>query len=455
MNIVDLIRSETAELPKGKIAVCCDRGDLSYTELFEKVDAVVSRLKEQGFLPLERVGLAFPDGADYVVMSLAILSIGGVLIPVSAGAADEVVEDILEKTAATGLIVPAEDGFRLERRVPNILLPDEFAEMQPAFIRFSSGTTSASKGVLLTHPEIAERTRVADQALKITSEDTVYWLLSMSFHFVVTILLFLRRGATISLCSEQFPYSFLSAVERGGGTFIYGTPVHYRTLTENQSIGADALSGVRMAVSTAMKLTDETADAFNRKFGLTLQEAYGLIEAGLPFVNTSGEGDSVGRPLHGFEIEIRDVDERGVGEVWLRGPGMYSAYLHPWRRRLPDEWFATGDVGKCDAEGALHLLGRTKNLVNFAGMKVFPYEVEAVLERCEGVEAALVYAEPHPRYGQLPCAKVVAPGLTEEKVQRFCYEHLESYKVPKKIEIVGCLERTGSGKIKRENPSCF
>ncbi|VGO12048.1 Long-chain-fatty-acid--CoA ligase [Pontiella desulfatans] len=454
MNIVDLIRSETAGLPENKIAVRTDGGDLSYRGLFEAVDETAAALKLRGVDAFDVVGLAFPDGVDYIVLSLAILSVGAVIVPVPHGVATEVVEDILEKTSSSWLLVPEGNGFRLDKREPAVALPDEFQTLQPAFIRFSSGTTSTSKGVLLSHPEIAERTRVADQALRITPADTVVWLLSMSFHFVVTILLFLRRGATINLCNETFPCSLLAAVQRGG-TFIYGTPFHFRALAENGSIGAEALAGIRMAVSTAMKLPAETASAFLEKFGVALKEAYGLIEAGLPFVNTGGEGDSVGCPLPGFEVEIRDADENQVGEVWLRGPGMYSAYLHPWRVRRPDEWFATGDVGMLDAVGALHLLGRTKNLINFAGMKVFPYEVEAVLARCAGVEASLVYARPHPHYGQLPCAKVVAPGLAEEALRRFCYEHLESYKVPKNIEIVEHLERTASGKIKREEATCF
>ncbi|MDF7823374.1 AMP-binding protein [Pontiellaceae bacterium B12227] len=454
MNIVDVIRSETAELPVGKVAVQIDDALLTYNELFVRVDAAAARLTEAGFQPLERIGLAFPDGIDYVVLSLAVLSIGAVLIPVSASAAPDVVEELLADTLAHGLLIPDADGFRVERRDPGAELPAEYREMEPAFIRFSSGTTSASKGVLLSHSEIEARTATADHALKITAADTVVWLLSMSFHFVVTILLFLRRGATINLCCETFPYSFLAGVERGG-TFIYGTPFHYRALAENESIASDALSGIRMAVSTAMKLTDETAEAFRDKFGFALCEAYGLIEVGLPFVNASGAGRSVGQAMPGFEVQIHEADEDGVGEVWLRGPGMYSAYLYPWQRRRSGAWFATGDVGLVDASGSLQLLGRVKNLINFAGMKVFPYEVEAVLEQCAGVQASLVYAEPHPRYGQLPCARVVAPGLSPEDLRRFCYEHLESYKVPKKFELVERLERTASGKIKRDNPTCF
>jgi len=469
VNIVEVIRSETVSLSAGKAAVRDESREWSYEALFRTVDSVAEFLKGQGLAPCDRVGLAFPDNVDYIILSLAVLSLDAVLVPVTVSAAAEVAEDVLKKTAAKFLIssipmltenthrveqknLPATGGFFLFRWTPKASLPEEFDEMEPAFIRFSSGTTGTSKGVLLTHPAIKERTDAADQALKITADDTILWVLSMSFHFVVSILLFLRRGATICLCSELFPFSFLSAAERGDGTFIYATPFHYRALAEAESLRPKMLSGVRMAISTAMKLPGETEEMFRNKFGFGLNEAYGIIEVGLPFVNAAKikTAGSVGQVLPPFDLEIRKPDKAGVGEVWLRGPGMYAAYLHPWRRREKGEWFATGDTGHLDSEGFLTLLGRTKNLINFAGMKVFPYEVEAVLERFPGVRAVLVYPEPHPRYGQLPCAKVeVDGGVSADELQCFFYKHLESYKVPKKIEIVECLERTESGKIKR------
>ncbi len=462
MNIVEIIRKETAGLPEGKIAVRADSGDLSYHVLFQTLETVAEMLSEQGVVSGMRVGLSFPDSPDYILLSLALLSLDAVLVPVPVSAATDVVEDILEKTAAQFLISPKEilpsevvsiepNGFCLARFTSSDSLPAEFDEMEPAFVRFSSGTTGASKGVLLTHSAIVERTDAADRALQITAEDTILWVLSMSFHFVVSILLFLRRGATICLCSELFPFSFLSAISKHTCTFIYATPFHYQTLVETKSIDPESLRSIRMAVSTAMKLPVETAMAFRDRFGVELQEAYGIIEVGLPFVNsavTTAVG-SVGQVLPDYDVELRNRDEAGIGEVFLRGPGMYAAYLHPWNPRQPADWFGTGDTGRIDENGFLYLLGRSKNLINFAGMKVFPYEVEAVLNRFPGVTASLVYAEPHPRYGQLPCAKVEGEGIEPNQLQRFCYEHLESYKVPKKIEVVDSLERTESGKIKR------
>ncbi|MDZ4198081.1 MAG: fatty acid--CoA ligase family protein [Kiritimatiellia bacterium] len=467
MNIVEVIRQETSALPRDKVAVRCEVGDLTYGAMFQGLEKLADRLREQGVGPRDRVGLSFPDGTDYILLSLAILSLDAAMIPVPATGPSDIVEDTLEKTGADVHIRPASEsgadfvasdaltncsGFWLTRRTSAPGWPEAAHSLHPAFIRFSSGTTGRSKGVLLTHEAILERTNLADQALKIRPEDTILWVLSMSYHFVVTILLFLRRGATIWLSGESFPFSFLSSVRRGGGTFIYATPFHYRILTETRALDADSLRGIRMAVSTAMKLPPEVATAFHEKFGFPLTEAYGIIEVGLPFVNEAGSfgPGSVGRALPGYELRIRSPDESGAGEVLLRGPGLYAAYVHPWRLRSPGEWFETGDIGRLDPDDALSLLGRTKDVINFAGMKVFPYEVEAVLESYPGVRASRVYAEPHSQFGQLPCALIEADaGVDIEAVRRFAYSKLISYKVPKKIEKTDRLERTGSGKIRR------
>ena len=161
----------------------------------------------------------------------------------------------------------------------------EYYKINPAFIRFSSGTTGASKGVVLSHEAILERTDAADKGLRITSEDTVLWVLSMSFHFVVTILLFLRRAATIVLCSHDFPGSLVEGVAKHKGTFIYASPFHYNLLARSDLLSPGSLSNVRLAVSTAMQLPAAIAEQFSEKFGFELAEAYGIIEVGLPFIN--------------------------------------------------------------------------------------------------------------------------------------------------------------------------
>jgi long-chain acyl-CoA synthetase len=215
-----------------------------------------------------------------------------------------------------------------------------------------------------------------------------------------------------------------------------------------------------MAVSTAMKLPENIASEFNKKFGIELAEAYGIIEVGLPFIKFPSERDrrgSVGRPLPGYEIELRNKDADGVGEIYLKGKGMLEAYFSPWRGRdliLADGWFRTGDLGSMDGDGFLTIRGRDKDMINFMGMKVFAPEVETVVNQYPLIKESLVYGASHPHYGQLPMAKVVlkegvasVPDLND--LRKFCYQRLASYKVPKDFEVVDHITKTASGKIKR------
>lgn len=474
INIVEVIRRETAAHRENSAVV---DGDivLSYAQLLAAVDRVAGELALRGIGRLHRVAFLCEDCADYVIGCLALLQLGAVIVPVSPSLmgdeltalldrmdADFLMRELSTDPAAEGTRLDAcgfvARGFSLSRLASRNEFPPEYAGLNPAFIRFSSGTTGDCKGVLLSHRTILERTEAADQGLRITSRDTVVWVLSMSFHFVVTILLYLRRGATVVICRQPFPESFLQAARHRAGTVFYAAPFHYHVLATSPMVPAGCLGSVRLAVSTAMKLTEETAAAFRAKFGFDLVEAYGIIEVGLPFINAGAASapGAVGHAQPGYEIRIDHPGPDGAGVVLIRGPGMFDAYVSPWRSRreaLVDGWFNTGDIGRLDAQGCLTLLGREKNVINFVGMKIFPYEVEAVVESHPAVQECRVTGLPHSQFGQMPVADVVLkPGVAAPEageLRRYCFGRLAPHKVPKDFRFVPALERTPSGKVKR------
>ena len=473
MNIYLTIRRETKR-HRDRVAVIEGERSVTYGRLFASVDQVAASLKAEGVGPCDRVGILCADGIDHITVSLAVLSLSAVVVPISPEQSAAEIDDILTRISVHYLV--AEKGaheqpdartlpaagfctrtFSLSRRTVAQEPPEQYYAINPAFIRFTSGTTGASKGIVLSHEAIIDRTDAADQGMQITHEDRVLWVLSMSFHFVVTILLFLRRGAAIVICGGQFPEALIDGIIRHEGTFIYASPFHYTILTRSALLQADALGNVRMAISTAMKLPAAVGADFRQKFGFGLTEAYGIIEVGLPFMNRSGDPaleGSVGRPLPDYEVSIRNADAEGVGEIFLRGKGMLDAYFSPWEGRdrvLDNGWFKTGDLGRLDGSGNLFILGRGQGVINFAGMKVFADEVEAVINQHPGVEESLVYGVPHAQYGQLQVAKVVSRDSTTGvgALRRFCYQRLSSYKVPKDFEFVAELPRTTSGKLKR------
>ncbi|MCK4389422.1 MAG: acyl--CoA ligase [Desulfobacterales bacterium] len=476
MNIVHTIRNETVDY-RDKTAIIEGDRQIFYQDLFTAVGDIANELKTHGVRPGKRVALLCGDSIDYIIVSLAVLSVHAAIVPISPSLSGDELDAVLKRIDVNFLVfdkavyfrddaLPVFSGtvcekeFFLYRRAAREQLPASYYELNPAFIRFSSGTTAASKGVVLSHESVIERTDAADKVLNMTADDVVIWVLSMSFHFVVTILLFLRRAATIALCGGTFPESLQEGLIRHRGTFLYASPFHYHVLSRSDIFSRDLLSGVRLAVTTAINLPVSGARDFYEKFGFELTEAYGIIEVGLPFVNSSqdvAKRGSVGRILPDYEVKIVNADAEGIGEVYLRGKGMFDAYFSPWQdrqRALPGGWFNTGDLGRLDKDGFLFLVGREKNIINFAGMKIFPYEVESILNQHPAIKESMVYGVPHPQYGELPCARIVLRDeikahLDIYEMRRFCYRHLATYKVPKEYHCVARLDKTASGKLRR------
>lgn len=473
-NIVDTIVKETRGCLK-KIAVIDGGSKISYRELFEAVKESSEELRNKGVLKYQRVALLSEDGVDYILASLAVLKLQAVIVPIPVGSSTEEIKNLLYNLKVNLIIFERDwhtkkgalrifektafkKEFFISRLNPKKGFPRGFFKLNPAFIRFSSGTTGKSKGVVLSHETIIARTSAANKGLKVTSKDQILWVLSMSFHFVVTVLLFLRRGATIIISSRKFPHELLENLSLYQPTLIYASPIHYRMLT-SLDLSSRSFSRLRLAVSTAVKLPPNIADNFYQKFGRELAEAYGIIEVGLPFINLSSRKSkrgSVGKILPGYNLKIADKDGEGIGKICIKGDGLFDAYFSPWRIRkdiLKSGWFDTGDLGKSDKDGFLFIAGREKNMINFSGMKIFPFEVESVLNQHPLVKESYVYGAVHPEYGQVPLAKVILrPGRNKVvclgELQKFCYERLAAYKVPKGFELVDKLPKTASGKMK-------
>jgi long-chain acyl-CoA synthetase len=150
------------------------------------------------------------------------------------------------------------------------------------------------------------------------------------------------------------------------------------------------------------------------------------------------------------------AEVRGEGELFLRGPGMFDAYLHPWRPRgkvLEDGWFRTGDLAQVDAEGDFQLLGRSHSVINVAGLKCFPEEIEAVLCEVPEVKRARVVGKPNPRFGAVPVAEIVPRDPANppkiSALAAYCRGALARYKVPVDFKLVESVPLTPSGKIQR------
>ncbi len=420
-------------------------------------------LRSEGVESMHRVGLRCRDGADYIAQALGILRAGACFVPMAPElTASE--RDELTSVLSLDFVIHAESDSewsvaRLDTPTPS--WQESFISLNPALIRFSSGTTGRSKGVVLSHETLRERIEAANSGLMIGPEDRVLWVLSMSHHFAVSILLYLWNGATIVFPASSLAGDILKAATEHRATVIYAAPFHYELLAADE--GRTRWPDLRMAISTTASLPPPTAAAFHRAFGVHPAQALGIIEVGLPFLNLphpENAPESIGRVQPAFHWELRSAQNLPMpddesGELFLQGPGLFDAYIQPWRTReevCENAWFRTGDVARADSEGRLHLLGRSVTGINVGGMKFFPEEVEAVLANCEGVAEARVFSHPHPVFGMIVAAEIVSSPGTQPSIRAltsFCRQHLARYKIPVDFSFVTEIFHTGSGKIRR------
>jgi acyl-CoA synthetase (AMP-forming)/AMP-acid ligase II len=465
MKLPDLLRASADRHPDRPALTDVATGrSLTYAALLAEVDAVAATLRTAGVTAPQRIALIGSGAFEYIAIAFGILAAGGCLVPVAGTLRAAEREQILEGIDVNGVVDLAEDGgsssvtswtfaWRDRRRAG----PVGFAELDPAFVRFSSGTTAEAKGVVLSHATTLARIDAADTVLRVGPDDRVLWTLPLAYHFAVTIPAYLGAGAHLILAPEMRPAALAAALAKEAATLVYASPLLLARLAAVPS--PRPVPALRLALSTAAPLAPDVAARFEAAYRVPLGQAYGIIEAGLPCINTRHGPDrglpptSVGRPVAGYALTLLSESEVGV-----RGPGLFDAYYAPWTPRaatLIDGWFPTGDVGSLDASRALTLHGRRKSTIVVAGLKFFPDEVEAVLDDFPAVVESRVFARPHPQLGELPHAEVVLRAgatLDRDALIRHCADRLSPYKLPVEIATVTSIAKTAGGKILRRPP---
>jgi len=248
-------------------------------------------------------------------------------------------------------------------------------------------------------------------------------------------------------------------------TTMMGVPTFYTRLLQHPGFTRELTAHMRLFTSGSAPLLAETHHEFCARTGHAILERYGMTETGM---NTSNpyDGDriagTVGFPLPGVDLRVVDAetgtplarDEIGIIEV--RGPNVFSGY---WRMPektaaefRPDGFFITGDVGKIDARGYVHIVGRAKDLIISGGFNVYPKEVESEIDALPGVHESAVIGCPHPDFGEGVTAVVVKEndaGLTEAAVIAALEEKLAKFKLPKRVLFAPELPRNTMGKVQK------
>lgn len=486
MNICESL-AVTARLFPDNVAIVYQGHSITYDILNRLSIAAAEKLLAAGVRPQDRVALVIANSPAFPVWYYAALRIGAIAVSVNTRLSRSEIEFILsdcdakalvftEGTNATDAMVDVAfhvsfDGQTCDGSVlsPGDATKNEWLDAEPdspALILYTSGTTGFPKGATLSHGNVRSNVFAFNHLCNMQSQDRVLLAVPLFHCFGQNALLnsVLNVGGTLILQQKFDLNETKQLVAAQQITQLYGVPMMFQLLLE--SCQPSDLSSVNYCFSAAAPLPIQTSRAWMEKFKLPINEGYGLTETS-PFASynhrikyTMG---SIGAAIDSVEMKVVDPEsgqERApgeLGEIAIRGPNVMLGY---WNRpedtsaAIRDGWFHSGDIGRVDNDGMFYIVDRVKDMIAVGGLKVFPAEVERVLNDNNEISDVAVVGVPDSLMGEQVIAFVVlANDGTEQKESRVnsiiaqAKHHLASYKLPRRVIIVDELPRNPSGKI--------
>ncbi len=489
-NLFQRISDAVADTAKVAIETSAGRR-YTYDDLILGSGRFANALVDRGVKPGDRVAVQVEKSVEAVILYLACLRAGAVYLPLNtaytlaeleyfigdaepalivcdpakreglapiAGRAKAALET-LDK-AGQGSIVDLAEGD--SRAFLTAVVDDD----DLAAILYTSGTTGRSKGAMLTHGNLVSNALTLRDTWRFTSADVLLHTLPI-YHthglFVASNVTFISDASMI-FCSRFDADEVMRLLPRA--TVMMGVPTFYTRLLKHPGLTQEATEHMRLFVSGSAPLLAETHREWRETTGHAILERYGMTETGMntsnPYEGQERMAGTVGFPLP--EVEIRVVDpESGeeladgeVGMIEVRGPNVFKGY---WRMPektaaeiKPDGFFITGDLGKIDEAGYVHIVGRGKDLIITGGFNVYPKEVESEIDLLPGVVESAVIGLPHPDFGEGVTAVVVkeaGAAIDEAGVQAALEERLAKFKLPKRVIFVDDLPRNTMGKVQK------
>lgn len=458
-----LVQRNAGQMPN-RLAVVGPTQRLTWAELLRRAETIAAGIERFGLPEGARACLHLPSAPVWVAAFLALRCLGLTGVSIGNRARPAELEALLARFSVS-LVVTDSPVYAAGVDVLDVAnLSDAPSPPTPrhhdaALIHLTSGSSGTPKGVLRTEADLTEEARNVATALDLTPDDAVLCATPVYHSFASGLLTACLHSATLCLLMDRLaPATLLDLAVREHATVVAGVPYVFQTLTSLRS-RTNALPSLRLGISGGAHLQPETARRLKQRFGAPLVQEYGLSEAGIVTLNLDGPPSSVGSTIPNVELRIVDPADPSCelppgasGEVVVRRAFPASAYLdHPDESREVFTPFGvrTGDLGSLDAEGRLTLTGRLKLMINVAGAKVAPREVEDALRAHPALTEAVVFGIPDGDLGEAVAAVVVphAGGcVTEQELRAHCRERLSAYKVPTSIHVAPDLPRTASGK---------
>jgi long-chain acyl-CoA synthetase len=451
--IAELLRAAAAANPDRPALVYGDER-IGYPELLDRAERLAGGLAARGIGPGEAVALRLPNGPGFVTAFFAITGLGAIVVPLNPQFKRDELDACMRACGARALLSDEREVAQLVADHAPAPLPARAPE-EAAMYQFSSGSTGRPKRLARTHANLVAE---AGTYTWIRPEDRVFCAVPLfhTYGLGCCLIAAVRSAATLVFLDEALPFVLarrraLDLLERERCTVFPGVPFNFRLLAE--APGHADLSSLRLCFSAGTALPRPAFDAFLGRFGVAVRQLYGCTEAGTLTANLDADPvasfESVGRPVGSVQVWIED------GEILVRSPALTSGYsdMEALNREVfRDGWFRTGDVGRLDGEGRLYVTGRRKLLIEVAGHKVDPIEVEDVVTAHPAVREAVVVGINAAGGGeqQVKAVVVAGDGCGERDVIEFCQQRLANFKVPRVVEFRDEIPKSPLGKILRK-----
>lgn len=497
ISLYEILDHSAQHYPSTKAVIDGER-ELSYSELKSKIDRFAGALYSRGFEKKDRIALMLPNCIEYIVAYYAVHRLGGIVVQVNPMYQSNELDFILRDSKATWLIGHDEqkkkvvqtalaDGLTIisankmqeecyypwmaerENELPEL---DINPKEDIAVLQYSGGTTGRAKGVMLTHfnliANVIQDFTYTANALQLQKPGERMLGLTPLFHVFGNGRMnsAVYAGATY-ITLERFEINqVIDLIRKYRPTIFPGVPTMYIALLNHPDLTAADLSSFKYCSCGSAPLPVEVIHQFERKFGVSISEGFGMSETSPTTHRNPVKGKrkigSIGVPYPNTDAKIVDIEtgkaelrNNQAGELIIKGPQVMKGYwgnLEETSMALREGWLYTGDIATMDEEGYFFIVGRKKELIIASGYNVYPIEVEEVIYQYPGVEEVCVFGIPDTYRGETVKAAIVlkkGESVTEQEIMKFCQNRLAKYKIPQAIEFRELLPKSAVGKILR------
>ncbi|AVR97432.1 class I adenylate-forming enzyme family protein [Pseudoduganella armeniaca] len=489
-RLAGIVQGHAAATPHAPSLRDPDAGTVDYAALWQAVQDSAAQLRALGVRPGDRVMVVGENCANLVALIFAAGLVDAWIVNVNARLSTREVDALRAHSgarivfytadvspdarahgerhaamAAAGPFGPWLVGPLNQDCAPEAVHVDGAA--QPAALVYTTGTTGQPKGVMLSHRGLAYVAAVSSRLRGLTPHDRAYGALPTSHVYGLASVMLgtLYAGACLVLAPRFTAPGLLQSLQDERLTILQGVPAMFARLLELTGDAAPLPNRLRFAYAGGSPLTPSLKAAAERLLGVALHNGYGMTESGPTISQTDlaapRADTSVGRPIPGVALRIVDAVGADVapgqpGHLWVRSPGLMLGYYRDPAQTAaalrPGGWLDTGDMGRQDADGALFIVGRSKELIIRSGFNVYPLEVETVLNAhqavaqsavvgrtcADGNEEVIAYVEPDARADRAGLVELLAAYSARE---------LAPYKCPSRIIVMEALPAAATGKI--------